>query len=1153
VAAKKVATNALFPEADPAKYGEHRRHRRLFIPKQLEDAGRKLPMAAHLDPAKANAYDIIATWAELAKSGALAKKNEQTLKPEFLTQVFGQALGFKLLSEGKDSWNLEPEYSVNGGSADAAIGYFSAPGQEQVRALVEIKGPTANLDKDRVNGRTAVQQCWDYLNAVPECPWGIVSNFVSIRIYHRAHTPRVYELFVLEDLLNKDLFDQLYYILSHDGLLAPSVGVPSRIDSLLDKTTKRQREVGDELYDLYHAKRVALIHHLMEAPHNLDLEDALAVAQKLLDRILFIAFCEDRDLLPPETIKRAHESIPPFSQTTNPRWRNFLDLFRSVDVGHDPSGIPPFDGGLFRHDDRLDSLQLDNEWTDFFVAIAGYNFRDEVSVEVLGHLFERSIRDIESIRLGGLFGTEIEQTSLGAMAKSAERKRQGIYYTPVELTNLIVTRTVGEVADRAISRAEKASGLELSKDAPAEGATFEEFAEHAVSALREIDVIDPACGSGAFLIQAYDALEERYQLVIDMVAQVDVEKAREIESQVPRFILQDNLHGVDLSPEAIEIAQLSLWIRSARRDRQLDDLSANLVCGNSVVSDAAVDERALDWEKVFDSILGSGGKGFDCVIGNPPWERVKLQDREFFSDVVPEVAAAVNAAERKRLIAKLEKEDPALWQRYLDARDAAESVSTYARESGRFPKTSKGDINYYALFAELATTLVSADGAVGMLVPSGIATDKTTSAFFSDIMSTGRLVALYDFENRKGIFPDVDGRMKFSVFHVSGSGKPGRETDFVFFAHTVQELGEKRRHVALSSKDIALMNPNTGTCPIFRSDADADLTRAIYKRVPVFVRSSGSDAVNPWGVQFSTMFHQTNDAGKFRTAEYLKSHGFALEGMTWKKGKRLFLPVYEAKMVQAYDHRAASVVVKEGNWMRQGQKEETSLVEHMDPSFSAVPRWWVNQEDVLERMKGVEHPAFLGFKDITSPTNQRTMIASAIPWSGVTNHFPLVLTDRSLKHELCLLANLNSLVLDYVCRQKIGGVTLNFFIVEQLPILAPEAYDIACPWDKEKSLLDWISERVLNLTYTSNDLTPLASSLGCKQPTKWDDSKRLDAVCELDAAFFILYGLTQPEVEYVIEQFPYVLLPQERLLSPETIRSRILKLYAQMRAAAVDS
>lgn len=1144
--AAKPSAEDLFREDNPAKYGEHRRHRRLFIPKQLEDAGRSLPMTAHLDPAKAKAYDIVSKWAELARSGNLDKQKEKSLKPEFLTHVFGQALGFKLLSEGEESWNLWPEYHVNGGDADAAIGCFSTAGQKQVRALVEIKSPSVNLDKDRVKGRTAVQQCWDYLNAVPECPWGIVSNFVSVRVYHRAHTPRVYELFLLEDLLNRESFDQFYYILSHDGLLTSSVGVPPRIDALLEKTTKRQREVGDELYDLYHAKRVALVHHLMESPHGFDLEAALAVAQKLLDRILFIAFSEDRDLLPPETIKRAYESVPPFSQAPNPRWRNFLDLFRSVDAGHAPSGIPPFDGGLFRHDERLDALQLDNEWTDFFVSIAGYNFRDEVSVEVLGHLFEKSIRDIERIRLGGLFGTEVEQTSPGAMAKSAERKRQGIYYTPAELTNLIVSRTVGEIADRAIADAEKASGPALWQEPPLE-AEVERFAELAVSALRDIDVVDPACGSGAFLIQAYDALEERYQLVIDLVAQVDLERAREIESELPRYILQDNLHGVDLSPEAIEIAQLSLWIRSARSERQLDDLSANLICGNSVVSDVAVDEQALDWEKTFDSVLGATGKGFDCVIGNPPWERVKLQEREFFSDVVPEVASAVNAAKRKELIAKLEKDDPELWQRYLDARAGAESVLNYARTSKRFPQTGKGDVNYYALFAELATSLVSKSGAIGMLVPSGIATDKTTSSFFSDIINDGRLVAIYDFENKAPLFPDVHRSMRFSVFHVSGSGMPDRQTDFVFFAHKVQELGEKKRHVALSAKDIALMNPNTGTCPIFRNNVDAGLTRSIYKRVPVLVRRSGSEVVNAWGVQFHTMFHQTNDAAKFCTAKQLKDQGFALDGMTWRKENQRFISVYEAKMVQAFDHRAASVIVRESNWMRQGQKEETSLVEHTDPSFSAVPRWWVDQDDVLERMKNVEHPAFIGFKDITSPTNQRTMIASAIPWSGVTNHFPLILTHKDLRRELCLLANLNSFVLDYVCKQKISGVTLNFFIVEQLPVLSPDQYDDDCPWTETGTLLDWVSERVLDLTFTSGDLAPLANALGREEPTRWDENKRLDAMCKLDAAFFILYGLTEQETQYVLDQFPYTSVPQERLLSPNSIRDRVLGALEELR------
>jgi hypothetical protein len=225
-------------------------------------------------------------------------------------------------------------------------------------------------------------------------------------------------------------------------------------------------------------------------------------------------------------------------------------------------------------------------------------------------------------------------------------------------------------------------------------------------------------------------------------------------------------------------------------------------------------------------------------------------------------------------------------------------------------------------------------------------------------------------------------------------------------------------------------------------------------------------------------------------------------------------------MVQVYDHRAASVVVAEGNWVRQGQTEPTSLVQHQNPEFVVQPRWWVEEGDVVNSVGGHRTRGFVGFKDITSPTNERTMIAAVIPWSAVTNHFPLLTTSSDARLETCLLANLNSFVLDYVTRQKIGGVTLNFFIVNQLPIFPPDHYDQRCPWDRRQTLERWISERVLKLTCTANDMRPFAEAAGFDPPVhKWIPSERAELIAELDAAFFILYSLTRGEVEHVLTTF----------------------------------
>jgi hypothetical protein len=279
--------------------------------------------------------------------------------------------------------------------------------------------------------------------------------------------------------------------------------------------------------------------------------------------------------------------------------------------------------------------------------------------------------------------------------------------------------------------------------------------------------------------------------------------------------------------------------------------------------------------------------GFDCVIGNPPWERIKVQEREFFSLPAPEIATATNAATRRKLVAKLESDDPALYARYQEALAAADSLLGYCRTSDAYPLTGKGDINTYAVFAELAYQLVAPHGRVGLLTPSGIASDKTTMDFFAAVAESNRLIRLYDFENRtRQFFPDVDNRFKFCILNFGGAAVNHGAADFVFFAHNVDNLDDKNRHIELSSDDIRLLNPNTRTCPIFRTKRDADITKAIYRRVPILIdRNREGPTGNPWGIRFVTMFHQTNDAELFREPDSLKKDGFKLKGNRWVKGK----------------------------------------------------------------------------------------------------------------------------------------------------------------------------------------------------------------------------------------------------------------------------
>jgi hypothetical protein len=260
VARKKPLPNErrLFVEQEVELERTLRRQRLLFIPKFLAQEGRNLLLQ---DEQQDRAYAIAVHWAELETKGHLPKFKETSIDTQFLDQIFVEGLGYKLKTTSPEAWQLEHKFYVKDvGTADAALGNF--PDVATPTVMIELKGSLTDLDRDRMNGRTAVQQCWDYLNAVPTCTWGIVSNFKSIRLYHRERGTLAYEDFTLQELRSRDRFNEFYYIFQRDGLLPSRIGQQPRALALLKKTAERQKEVGDELYVNYQWRRLELIEHL---------------------------------------------------------------------------------------------------------------------------------------------------------------------------------------------------------------------------------------------------------------------------------------------------------------------------------------------------------------------------------------------------------------------------------------------------------------------------------------------------------------------------------------------------------------------------------------------------------------------------------------------------------------------------------------------------------------------------------------------------------------------------------------------------------------------------------------------------------------------------------------------------------------------------
>jgi hypothetical protein len=554
------------------------------------------------------------------------------------------------------------------------------------------------------------------------------------------------------------------------------------------------------------------------------------------------------------------------------------------------------------------------------------------------------------------------------------------------------------------------------------------------------------------------------------------------------------------------------------------------------------EERFLNWQTAFPGVWdnwASKGRegGFDAVVGNPPWDRIKLQQVEWFSARRPEIALAQRASDRARMIAKLKADGDPLFEDFEKADARAADTARMARASGHFPLLSRGDINLYSLFVERAHALVKPNGMVGLLTPSGIASDLSASAFFREVAVGGHLKALYDFENRRTrhglepFFPDVDSRFKFCAM-VASPGRTFAAASCGFFLQATAERTDPDRAFSIEAADFASVNPNTGTAPIFRSRRDMALTTAIYARLPVLVDRSGGALVAAWPVRYATMFHMTNDSHLFRTRAELEERegAWPIGGNRYQSTAGDWVPLYEGKMVQAYDHRAASVVINPDNQNRPAQPLTSTNAQHADPNWLPDPQFWVRTVGHALPKSGW----VLGFKEITAPTNARTMIAALFPCVGFGNKLPLLLPTTAKQEEYLLVANLNSTVFDFVVRQKIQGQTLNLFILEQLPVVPPSAYARTFGL---KTASQIVREAVLELTYTAHDLAPFAKEMGhvdmdgsVLPPFGWAEDRRLMLRAKLDAIYFILYGVYDPsnveqsrdDIRYIYSTFPII-------------------------------
>ena len=587
---------------------------------------------------------VLNKWINNLENGVLDKSKEEEFQGEFLYDIFTTVLRAVNKSDGKNEWNLERETKtkLDGQKADGVLGFFDADGKKDVRAVIELKGAKVSLDvrQKRVGDtRSPVEQAFGYAPKYGgSCQWVIVSNYKEIRLYRQTEMNE-YQVFFLEDLKDDLEFKKFIYVLSFYSLVGTEKKKAKTIE-LSEEYQKKQAEIEKKFYNEYKNIRLHIFENMRKNNPTVNENTIIEKVQKLLDRFLFICFCEDKGLLPNEIFYKTLE-----------KGKNFGDIFEVfkmlcnwINLGNPRENISHFNGGLFKNDDVLESLYVDNEVFEEMKKISEYDFDSELNENILGHIFEQSISDIEDLKKE-LNGEEFDK-------KKGKRKKDGIFYTPKYITKYIVENSIknwlddkrkelGE--DKLPELSEADFEIKYSSKKSDERIYSKNYKKHIEfwtkyrEAVKNIKIVDPACGSRAFLITAFEYLLNYNNYLDDKI--FDLTGTKDLFSDTTKEILQNNIFGVDLNKESVEITKLSLWLKTANKNKTLATLENNIKCGNSLIDDIEIaGELAFNWEKEFSQVFENGG--FDVVVGNPPYvstKQIPANDRNYYWDKYKEI------------------------------------------------------------------------------------------------------------------------------------------------------------------------------------------------------------------------------------------------------------------------------------------------------------------------------------------------------------------------------------------------------------------------------------------------------------------------------------------------------------------------------------
>jgi hypothetical protein len=561
------------------------------------------------------------------------------------------------------------------------------------------------------------------------------------------------------------------------------------------------------------------------------------------------------------------------------------------------------------------------------------------------------------------------------------------------------------------------------------------------------------------------------------------------------------------------------------------------------IEEVANKYRFFHWSVEFPEVFAGNG-GFDVMCGNPPWDKLQMEDAKWFIGKDNRIVNAPNQDARDKIIEKLPEENPSLYQEYEEDKKSKSFQGNFVKNSNRFNLGNRGKIELSSLFAEFCMNS-SVDG-WGLVLPSGIVTGDSTKEFFEKLVSENRLISLFDFENREKLFA-IDSRIKFCLLSAGKPQDKPRNVKGGFYLTRVDHLQDPQRIYTLQTSDFELLNPNTKTCPIFRTSKDAELTKKIYHKVPILVNEETGDS--PWDARFLMLFNMASASSLFRTRKQLDKLGGHQEGNLYIVGKDEYVPLYEGKMIWHYNHHYGVFPNEYEVSKRPDSINATGINELANPNSLLSPWYWVRKDLVDARLIKKDkkdniqwewtHKYYIGFRDVTNATNERTCVATLMPGGfAAGDKAPLVFTSRGLIPGVMLVAMMSSLVFDYVARQKVGGSSMGIFIMKQLPFLAPE------------QIPDWaikrIIPRVMELSYFNHDLDGWAEELWedmddtereevldwldkCNgishsglefpnlQPFAFNPEHRAQTQAELDAIYAHLYGLTTDELRYILD------------------------------------